>query len=105
MMNNDEFKSKSSLQSVSNALRVLKLFNNTDTQLGISEISRRMKIGKSTAFRLVTTLLNEGFLDQDKESSKYYLGIELLARARRPTRSPIPLAHDLVCGHRSSLWG
>lgn len=78
MMNNDESKSKSSLQSVSNALRVLKLFNDTDTQLGISEISRRMKIGKSTAFRLVTTLLNEGFLDQDKDSSKYYLGIELL---------------------------
>ncbi|MDD2215351.1 MAG: IclR family transcriptional regulator [Eubacteriales bacterium] len=77
-MKKNEAKSKSSLQSVTNALRVLKLFNETDTYLGISEISRRMKIGKSTAYRLVSTLLNEGFLEQDKENSKYYLGIELL---------------------------
>ena len=70
------------LQSVANALEILKLYSDSTPELGISEISHRMKIGKSTAFRLVSTLAWAGFLEQNPENSKYYLGLELLQLSR-----------------------
>ncbi|MGI5966067.1 MULTISPECIES: IclR family transcriptional regulator [Anaerotruncus] len=70
------------LQSVANALDILKLYSDSEPELGISEISKRMQIGKSTAFRLVSTLMYAGFLEQNPENSKYYLGTALLQLSR-----------------------
>lgn len=62
------------LTSVTNALRMLKLFTVQTPDKRLSELARELGIGKSTANRLLYTLLSEGFVYQDPLSLKYRLG-------------------------------
>jgi DNA-binding IclR family transcriptional regulator len=64
------------VQSVSRAISILQCFERTP-ELGVSEISRLLGLNKSTAFGLISTLEQHQFLEQNKESGKYRLGIEL----------------------------
>lgn len=65
------------LDSVRNAARLLKQFSYRERQLGVSELSRRLGLGKSTTHRLVTTLTSEHLLEQDPETGKYRLGLAI----------------------------
>jgi DNA-binding IclR family transcriptional regulator len=67
------------LSSVAMALRLLKAFSEKDDEVGISTLSKRLGIAKSTVHRLVVTLVSEGMLEQDPESGKYRLGIALFS--------------------------
>jgi IclR family KDG regulon transcriptional repressor len=61
------------LASVSNAARVLKEFGKDRPELGVSDLARRLGLGKSTTHRLLHTLTVEQLLDQDPESGRYRL--------------------------------
>lgn len=87
------------IQSVNRALGILSLFGSTATFLGISEIAAAMKLNKGTAWGLVTTLEEDGFLRQDPETLKYTIGprlfelgmvyasgLEINAQASRPVQ-------------------
>jgi DNA-binding IclR family transcriptional regulator len=63
------------LTTVRNAARLLKAFLSRDEQLGVTELSRRLGLGKSTVHRLLTTLLAEGLVEQDHRTGGYRLGI------------------------------
>jgi IclR family transcriptional regulator, KDG regulon repressor len=65
------------LSSVSAAARVLKCFSEVEPELGISNLAKRLSLAKSTIHRLATTLTLEGLLDQNPESGRYRLGINL----------------------------
>lgn len=65
------------LSSVATAIRLLKSFSEEQIDIGISDLSRRLGVAKSTVHRLAATLVSEGLLEQDKESEKYRLGIAL----------------------------
>ncbi len=65
------------LSSVQNALRVLDCFSATDRELGVSELARRLGVGKSTVHRLCTTLAAGGALDHNPETGRYRLGLRL----------------------------
>jgi IclR family transcriptional regulator, KDG regulon repressor len=65
------------LSSVATAIQVLKAFSEDQVDIGISELSRRLGLAKSTVHRLTATLVAEGLLEQDRESGKYRLGIAL----------------------------
>lgn len=65
------------LSSVRNAARLLKQFSNRDRQLGVSELARRLDLGKSTVHRLLVTLTSENLLEQDSLTGKYRLGLAL----------------------------
>ena len=65
------------LSSVTTALRLLKAFSEKDDEIGISTLSKRLGIAKSSVHRLAVTLVSEGMLEQDPESGKYRLGIAL----------------------------
>lgn len=65
------------LQSVDNSLVVLELFGKYK-ELGVSEVSELMNIGKSTAFRILATLENRNYLLK-QENSKYRLGLKLFS--------------------------
>ena len=65
------------LSSVATAIRLLKAFSEDDDELGISELSRRLGLAKSTVHRLAVTLVSEGLLEQDRDNAKYHLGIAL----------------------------
>src|SRR3954464_8501250 len=65
------------LSSVGTAIQLLKAFSEEQVDIGISELSRRLGVAKSTVPRLAATLAAEGLLEQDRESEKYRLGIAL----------------------------
>jgi len=65
------------LSSVASALRLLKTFSEGEVELGITTLSRRLGVAKSTAYRLASTLVAEGMLEQNPETEKYRLGIAL----------------------------
>jgi DNA-binding IclR family transcriptional regulator len=65
------------LSSVRNAARLLKQFSARDRELGVSELARRLDLGKSTVHRLLVTLTAEHLLDQDPLTGKYRLGLAM----------------------------
>jgi DNA-binding IclR family transcriptional regulator len=66
----------SGLKSVGAALDVLECFA-TDDELGVSDVARRLGCAKSTAHRLLTTLVTRGFVEQDAGTGQYRLGIHI----------------------------
>ena len=64
------------IRSIVRAIKILEAFT-TKTKMGITEISKMLKIPKSTSHSIVSTLEKEGILEKDLESNKYYLGIKL----------------------------
>lgn len=63
------------LSTVRNAARLLKAFLPREEELGVSELSRRLGLGKSSVHRLLATLLGEGLVEQDPRTGQYRLGI------------------------------
>ncbi|MFI6313785.1 IclR family transcriptional regulator [Nocardia fusca] len=64
------------LQSVTRALAVLACFRNGE-DLGVSEIARRLDLPVSTTHRLLSALVEAGFLDKMDSPSRYRLGTAL----------------------------
>ncbi|MEJ2869306.1 IclR family transcriptional regulator [Actinomycetospora sp. OC33-EN08] len=62
------------LQSVTNAARLLKAFLSREESLGPSELARRLGLGKSAVHRLLATLAAEGLVTRDPNGS-YRLGM------------------------------
>jgi IclR family acetate operon transcriptional repressor len=69
------------IQSVRRAVSLLKAFDTQATELGVSELSRRVKLHKSTVSRLLATLEQEGLLERVPETDKYRLGFEFVRLA------------------------
>ena len=61
------------LGSVTTAARMLREFGKGDTQLGVSELARRVGVGKSTAHRVVWTLVAEGLLEKVDDTGLFRL--------------------------------
>jgi DNA-binding IclR family transcriptional regulator len=80
------------LSSVANAARLLREFTVERPELGVSELARRLGVGKSTAHRLVTTLSREGLVDQDPVSGRYRLSVVVHALGQA-----VPFLRDLHC--------
>jgi IclR family acetate operon transcriptional repressor len=71
----------STLRSVDRAITVLKAFGEEEPELGVTELSQRLELPKSTVYRLLASLQQEGVVDQDPKTEKYRLGIELVRLA------------------------
>jgi DNA-binding IclR family transcriptional regulator len=61
---------------VRNALHLLEQFSYTEPVLGVSELARRLGLAKSTVHRMLTTLLDEGFVRKTGDG-RYRLGFRL----------------------------
>ncbi|MEQ9499826.1 MAG: IclR family transcriptional regulator [Deltaproteobacteria bacterium] len=64
------------LSSVQNALRVLWALSEEDPGIGVTELAGRLGLAKSTAHRLLATLMADGFVRQ-LEDGRYALGLAL----------------------------
>lgn len=67
------------LSSVGSALRMLKTFTAEEPELSISDLARRLGVAKSTAHRQASTLVAEGFLEQNPQDGRYRLGLLLFS--------------------------
>lgn len=61
------------LSSVTAAARILREFDQHSTQLGVSQLARRVNVGKSTAHRIIWTLVAEGLLEKVEETGLFRL--------------------------------
>lgn len=70
------------IQSVERALRILVAFGAPEQQLTVGELSRMLDVHKSTASRLVATLVSTGFLERGLGDAQLRLGPELARLGR-----------------------
>jgi DNA-binding IclR family transcriptional regulator len=75
-------KEKYSIQAVENALNVLEQFQGKKAELGITELSQNLGLHKNNIFRLLATLENRGYIEQNKINEHYRLGIKSLELGR-----------------------
>jgi len=71
------------IQSVAHALDVLEQFFNDVDELGVTELSKRLKLHKNNVFRLLATLEARGYIEQNRATENYRLGIKCLHLGRR----------------------
>jgi len=65
------------VRAIERALAILTSFDAEHSQLGITELSQRLQMPKSTVHRILTTLESWGFVGQDKASGRYQLGLQV----------------------------
>jgi len=64
------------LRSVNNALAVLESFSMERPELGVTELSQTLGLGKSTVHRLLTSLAARGYVRKNPETERYCLGFK-----------------------------
>jgi DNA-binding IclR family transcriptional regulator len=70
-------KSEYVVQSVDRALDLLESFNYNEEELGVTELSHKLNLHKNNVFRLLATLETRGYIEQDKKTGNYRLGIKI----------------------------
>ncbi|QHE84578.1 IclR family transcriptional regulator [Hydrogenophaga sp. BPS33] len=101
MSNTEKSGESRNLSSVAAALRLLKTFTAEEPELGITALSKRLGLAKSTIHRLVVTLVSEGFLEQNPADGRYRLGLllfsmgTLVRRRMDVAEEAAPLLHTL----------
>ncbi len=66
------------IQSVSHALDVLEQFYGGVEEIGVTELSKRLKLHKNNVFRLLATLEARGYIEQNRTTENYRLGLKCL---------------------------
>ena len=61
-------------QAIMRTLSVLAAFRDNEEDLGVSEIGLRLGLSVSTVHRIVRALASEGYLAQNEDTERYYLG-------------------------------
>ena len=66
------------VKSVSRALDIIQLVSMKKGGLGVTEIANQIDINKSSVYRILSTLVQYGFIEQDTETGRYKLGYKFL---------------------------
>jgi IclR family transcriptional regulator, KDG regulon repressor len=98
------------IQSVAHALDVLEQFFGEVDELGVTELSKRLKLHKNNVFRLLATLEARGYIEQNRATENYRLGIKCLHLGRRYidhmglVRQARPILSDVALRCRESTF-
>ncbi|MGH7815175.1 MAG: IclR family transcriptional regulator [Candidatus Binataceae bacterium] len=98
------------IQSVAHAFDVMEQFFGDADELGVTELSKRLKLHKNNVFRLLATLEARGYIEQNRSSENYRLGIKCLQLGRRYihhmglVRQARPILADLARKCRESAY-
>jgi len=77
------------IKSVQKSLKLLKCIIEADDEVSLSDIQKVLGYNISTIHHILKTLMEEGFVSQNKENRKYYIGPEIFfswIRGRRPEK-------------------
>ena len=66
------------IHSLDKGLEVLEMVGDDGGEAALSDLTRRLKWDKSTVFRLLTTLIRRGYVEQDPDTKRYRLGFRIL---------------------------
>ncbi len=67
--------------SVSKALTILEELSKEPKGMGLIDISNKVEMNKTTVYRLLTSLMEKEFVEQDEASGRYSLGVKILSIA------------------------
>ncbi|MFP7296235.1 IclR family transcriptional regulator [Neobacillus niacini] len=73
-----EEKEKYSANSLVRGLEIIKLFNEEQSSLSLSEIAKKLGVSRTVPYRLLFTLQNLGYLSQDENTKHYKLTPKVL---------------------------
>src|SRR5690625_1092893 len=78
---NADSRKTSTIQSVKRALNILRILSSNPASHGMrfSELQKESGLSKSTLHRILKSLQEEGFVEQERASRAYYLGLEFLS--------------------------
>ena len=97
-----ESPSKYHIKVLHKAFRLLDLFSDEDEELSTPEITERLGYTQTTVFRIIANLEEAGYLEKNRETGKYRLGMKLyfLGSLVKPYRfmqnAARPLLHKLA---------
>ena len=100
---------KEKVHSLDRALEVLLLFQQEGRELGVTQIATLLGMQKSTVHRTLSTLERKGFIQQNQETGRYWLGLRLyslgmLVREKLPlSRLLAPYAKQLAARYREAV--
>lgn len=66
------------VKSVGRALDIITLVSLKKGGLGVTEIAKQIDINKSSVYRILSTLVQYGYVEQDVETGRYKLGYKFL---------------------------
>ena len=66
------------IKSVNHAMDILEEFKGDRDELGVTELSNRLNLHKNKIFRLLATLETRGYIEQNKATENYRLGLKNL---------------------------
>lgn len=87
---------------ISRALRVLDSFGGIGTVYGVSELSRRCELPKSTTFRMVTQLVESGYVR--REGSRYALSHHMFTLSNRHDEVTRSAPREIAAPHLGGLF-
>jgi IclR family KDG regulon transcriptional repressor len=94
-------KSNYIIQSVSHALDVLEEFRGEVDELGVTDLSKKLKLHKNNVFRILATLQSRNYIEQNKANDNYRLGVRCLElgqtfiHQRGMLKQAKPILHEL----------
>jgi IclR family acetate operon transcriptional repressor len=68
---------KEALKTVERSLGLIEALAEEGSGYGLSEISRKLRLNKAVAYRILLTLMHHGYVVQDPVTRRYTLGIKL----------------------------
>lgn len=68
-------------QTLARGLMILEQFSSQRSEWGVRELGRELDLNPATVHRLVTTLANIGYLEQDHDTQRYALGPKVMRLA------------------------
>jgi len=72
------------------ALRIIEALSASDDERGVSELSRQVRLTKSNTFRILSTLVDQGYVQSNPETSRYFLTLKIWEQGTRVMdRNPI----------------
>ena len=66
------------VQTLERSLDILEVLAHSDVPLGVTEIGNRVSLHKSTVHRILQTLCYRGYVEKERESDRYKLGIKIV---------------------------
>jgi IclR family transcriptional regulator, KDG regulon repressor len=74
------------VRAVERALQILKSFDDQHPERGVTEIAEVVGLHKATAHRILSTMINYGFIERSADGLKYRLGVQLVDLGFKVTR-------------------
>ena len=64
------------IHSVDHAFDVLEAFRGSDPEVGVTQLSKLLSLHKNNVFRILATLENRGYVEQNPKTGNYRLGLK-----------------------------